>query len=178
MRLANFGAVYDCYRQLIERDSKYIPTCVDDFEWQPRRLLEAYALAERAIEDKSVLHTAPWERQSGATTTALALMLTTSNVVILKADMRGAKHISNIMMRTFSGQSLNALERVKPNVVHKSVWWVTGLYECMMGQHPDLVIVDSETAWRRERDQAISTVSMLNCGVLVLDGPSGIDFVI
>lgn len=171
MPLASFDVVYRAYACIVEKNSVYgRPQPFVDFSHQPYRLLEAYALAWQATIDKSLAYTSHWGRQTGATTAALAMAMTTTDVTLLVSDMRRAKDVTRTLFRAFNKESGNIHSHLQPNVVHKNVWWMTGVRHCVHGRQPSLVVVDSETAWRKERDQAIGDLrSFLQCGVLVLD---------
>lgn len=98
------------------------------------------------------------------------MMMTAGDATMLVADIRRAKTVSSMIFRAFDKQGGNVHPNLQPNVVHKNVWWMTGVRHCVHSRQPSLVIVDSETAWRKERDQTIEDLRrFLNCGVLVLD---------
>lgn len=174
MLLANFGDVYMCYEHIVKQTTPYQHFTFYDFPNQPYKLLEAYSRAWGAVQDQGVAHTSPWERQTGASTTAAALAMCQPDAVILTADHRGAIAMTRMLVRAFPKEA----ERVKSTAspIHRQVWFMTGMHGCMVSQpSPSLVIVDSETAYRKDRDQAIDDVRHYKrCPVLVLDGPPAV----
>jgi hypothetical protein len=167
--LATFDTVYRAYAHIVERNA-YRRGPFVEFPHQPYRLLEAYALAWQAAKDKSLLYTSHWGRQEGATTSAIAMTMTSTGVTHLVSDMRRARDTTNMVFKSFSGEGGNIHSHLQPNIVHKNIWWMTGVRHCVHARQPELVIVDSETAWRKERDQTIGDLrSFLKCGVLVMD---------
>lgn len=176
MPLGSFDEVYQRYHALVKRDFQQIygHGRYEEFAWQPYRLLEAYALATQALENKSVvLHTSFWERQTGATTAAIALMMASKDVFVMKADMRAAKATSTRIFRTFPEASEFRNHQAQPAYIHENVLWMTSIHHQIRGEQPTLIVVDSETAYRKDRDQAIDILRTRDCGVLVLDGPPG-----
>jgi hypothetical protein len=169
--LSSFDVVYRAYVHIVEKNSQLrSPPPYADFPHQPYRLLEAYALAWQAANDKSLTYTSHWGRQQGATTAAIAMAMTSPDVTLLVSDMKRAKEVTSRIFRAFKKESGNIHSHLQPNVVHKNVWWMTGVRHCVHGRQPSLVIVDSETAWRKERDQAIGDLRhFLQCGVVVFD---------
>jgi len=174
MPLGDFDVVYRNYHNVVKFEQERIrgQSTYEEFAWQPYRLLEAYSLAHHCIEDKSVLYTTQWDRQSGATTSAIAMLMTCKDIVMLVSDTRTAKSTSSRIFRAFQKQSGHIHSHVRPSVIHKQLWWTSGLHQCAIGNRPELVIVDSETAYRKDRDQAIDDLqSFFKCGILVLDAP-------
>lgn len=174
MPLASFDVVYRTYIKLVELQS-HVPSGPNfkDFPHQPVKLLEAYSLAWKAIKDKELIYTSEWQRQEGASTTAMALAMTTDNATMLVSDMARAKDTTRKILQTFQKESGKLHPHLQPNVVHLNVWWMTGVRHCVHSRQPELVIVDSETAWRRDRDQSIDELrNFLKSGVLVLDAPT------
>lgn len=170
MPLATFDTVYRAYIHIVESTNPTRNSTFVEFPHQPYRLLEAYALAWQAINDKSLQYTSHWGRQEGATTAAIAMAMTATDATLLVSDIRRAKEATRRVFKSFNGQGGFIHSNLQPNVVHKNVWWMTGVRHCVHARRPELVIVDSETAWREERDQAINDLrSFLDCGVLVMD---------
>lgn len=177
MTLAGFDEVYLCYDGLArhcfgntmaaQRGVEY-----QEFPWQPYKLIQAYALGVRALEERSIVCTPTWKRQEGATTTACALMLTSEDVVVLTSDLAMAKYTSRLVT---SMLEKNGWPHAGSSVVHDRVWWMSGLEICARGQpRPKLVVVDSDTAYTKpyNRVEAIDFVHRwLDSAVLVLDGP-------
>lgn len=169
--LAGFDVVYRCYDQLARycHDNTMSGHEYQEFAWQPHRLLEAYAMGWRAIEDKTVVRTPEWPRQHGATTTALSLMLADEGVVMLSSDTPMARYVSRMAMGAFRKETKQRRRGVKPNIIHDRVWWTSGVLQCAQGSGlPKLVVVDSDAAYSKNREQAIEFVQNLGCPVLVL----------
>lgn len=169
MPLATFDVVYRAYAQIVEKSCSY-GRAYEDFPHQPYKLLEAYSLAWLAEREKGLYFTSHWERQQGASTAALAMVMASQNVYVVVSDTRLAKNITNKAFKAFPKQGGNIHSHVRPNVIHKNVWWMSGLRNCVLSNQPDLVVVDSETAYRKDRDQAIDDLQrFLRCGIVVLD---------
>ncbi len=172
MSLGTFDEVYHRYHAIVKRDHQQIygHGKYEEFEWQPYKLLEAYSLAWQAEQNSELLFTSHWTRMQGATSTAIAMMIENNDACILVSDTRQAKDMTSRIFRTFQKQSGHIHSHVQPNVIHKRIWWMTGLRQCVTGNQPKLVIVDSETAYRKDRDQAVDDLRrFLGCGVVVLD---------
>lgn len=177
MTLATFDEVYRAYVNIVESNSPH-GSVYQDFPHQPYKLLEAYALGWQAEQKNELLYTSLWERQQGATSAAIALAMTSSDVYVFVSDTRRAKDVTTKIFRAFQKQSGHIHSHIQPNVIHKKVWWMTGLHQCATGRRPDLVIVDSETAYRKDRDQAIDDLRrFFKCGILVLDAPKPLSLI-
>lgn len=169
--------MYRAYAHIVELTSPLRNSQFEEFPHQPYKLLEAYSLAWLAERDKTLAYTSHWGRLQGATTAALAITMTSPDVTMLVADMRRARDVSRRIFKAFNKESGNVHSNLQPNVVHKNVWWMTDVRHCVHGRQPSLVIVDSETAWRKERDQTIDDLRrFLHCGILVLDAQ--VDFLL
>lgn len=169
MLLASFGDVYECYRRIVESERK---SADDDFPHQPYKLLETYAKACDAVENVTNVVTSIWERQSGASTTALALAMCAPDAIVLTADFCMAQHQTNRLFRAFPNEANNVRKNTGAARISSKLWYMTALDHRMIAQHPKLVIVDSECAYRKERDAAVRDVQRyVNCAVVVLDGP-------
>ncbi len=171
MGLASFDQVYRAYASVVEANSPRGST-YNDFSHQPYKLLEAYALGWQAERENELQRTSEWNRQQGATTAAVALAMTGDDIFVLVSCLQRAKSMTTKIFKTFQKQSGHIHSHIQPNVIHKKIWWMTGLHQCATGHRPDLVIVDSETAYRKDRDQAVDDLRrFFKCGILVLDAP-------
>jgi hypothetical protein len=177
MSLASFDKVYEAYHQLVDIENK-LTTCRthDEYHWQPIKLIQAYAFAIQAITNKSIVRTSEWPRQSGASTTALSLAVSSKGVIICQADARAAKYATRRILNAFS--EIDHVDIRGVEWYHEKVMWATNFGHNFYGQQrPELVIVDSEAAYVKDREYTIAKLSKFGCGVLVLEGPKLTNFI-
>lgn len=183
MNIADYSLVYHRYDQLARhcyantmssgRGVEY-----EEFSWQPYKLLEAYALGVRAIEEKSIVRTSDWKRQSGATTVACALMLADKDIVMLASDLPAARHASRMVMSAYNQETKNRRFDVGQSIIHDKVRWTSKVKQDLHGQPlPKLIVVDSDTAYARGRDETIEFINSVGCAVLVLSAPPPWQFI-
>ncbi len=178
MPLAPFNEVYEAYFRVVAVEHastmsgrRAVP--FEDFEWQPLKLIQAYALAAQAIETGSVARTSHWARQTGASTTAAALVVPSDGVVVLQADIPAARHSSRRILNAFPEERENVRTKMGSGY-HNKVWWTSDIEYSRRGMpRPELVVVDSEMAYVRyhDRETVVDDLARQGIAVLVLDSP-------
>lgn len=180
MALAPFNEVYEAYHRIVcvenrltMSGSRGLPYV--EFDCHPLKLIQAYALAISAVQDGGVVRTPVWNRQTGASTFACALVATSRDVTVLQADTQAMRHATRRLLNAFPSELKSISGNGSPvawyhdRVLSASTIDRRGLHGRVL---PKLVVVDSEAAYMREREEAIERVASLGVAVLVLEGPT------
>lgn len=160
--LPSFDVVYDRFDALVRHEKRNTGTNHELTEVAIRKLVEAYAIACDAIDEKSIRRTSPWPRQSGASAVAIALLVENPDVVIVNH----AWNSSNNVAKRVSCFSLTE----QKNIVDRKHSRCFALTEdnVRLGIRPKLVIFDSCTAFRDGIEGHIREVhDLYQCGILV-----------
>ncbi len=160
--LPTFDVIYDRFDALIRHERQRLTgTHRELTDVAIYRLVEAYAVACGAIEEKSVRRTSAWPRQSGASATAIALLVENADVFIVNhawnSSNNTAKRVSNFSLT----EQKNMIDRKHARCI--------ALTDATMpvGVRPKLIIFDSCTAFRDKIEWHIQEAhDMYQCGVL------------
>lgn len=177
--LPAFVEVYNRYERIVLREhattmSGFRGLRCEEHLGTVERLLEAYAHAWRAVEDKDVVTTPIWPRRFGASTFCVAMMKSMPDARMVSETLRLAKDASNRLCNVFAEETKWMMPLVpSPGRCHQSMLWMSDAYVRLIANpRPALVIFDADTVYEHERraDNAYRIRDALGCGVLLFGG--------
>lgn len=161
--LPSFDVIYDRFDALIRHEDKIIGRSFEELnEITISRLVEAYAVACGAIEEKSVRRTSSWPRQSGASATAIAMLVENPNIVIMNHAWNATVNVSRRIKSFSLTEEKNVIDQK-----HVRCLALTDTARKLQVR-PKLVIFDSCTTFRDGIEDRIQEAhDMYQCGILI-----------
>lgn len=132
-----------------------------------RRLLEAYALAVEAFENRSCLETSGWPRQIGASAVALVLFVNNADVCVVNRSSQTSKAMTRRACNAFLSER-TAIKDKFGTYAHPRLLSMPTLRSNIINLRPKLIIFDSDSMWDPDvHEEARNMNRTFNCGVLM-----------